>query len=137
MARPEYYGNPAGLTTDVAVVRRGYAAFAARDIDGLIAVAAPDCELHLDGTARNVARTGPYRGHEGVREYFADVARVWDELTLHADDIRAVPGSVIVMGDVEGRRGDVLVRRSVLWTWKLRDGLATSIRVADMGEQPD
>ena len=137
MARPEYYGNPAGLTTDVAVVRRGYAAFAARDIDGLIAVAAPDCELHLDGTARTVARAGPYHGHEGVREYFADVARVWDELTLHADDIRAVPGSVIVMGHVEGRRGDVLVRRAVLWTWKLRDGLATSIRVADMGEQLD
>jgi hypothetical protein len=72
-----------------------------------------------------------------VREYFADVAGVWDELTLHADDIRAVPGSVVVMGHIEGRRGDVWVRRSVLWTWKLRDGRAISIRVADMGERPD
>jgi ketosteroid isomerase-like protein len=134
VSRPEYYGNPAGLTTDVDLVRRTYAAFAARDADGVIALAAPDCELHLDGTARNAAHTGPYLGHDGVREYFADVARVWDELTLHADDIRAVPGSVIVMGHVEGRRGDILVRRSVLWTWKLRDGRAASIRVADMGE---
>jgi ketosteroid isomerase-like protein len=137
VSRPEYYGNPAGLTADVAIVRRGYAAFAARDIDGVLELAAPDCELHLDGTASNAARTGPYRGHDGVREYFADVASVWDELTLHADDIRAVPGSVIVMGHVDARRGETLLRRSVLWTWKLRDGLATSIRVADMGERQD
>jgi ketosteroid isomerase-like protein len=134
VARPEYYGNPAGLTADVAVVRRGYAAFAARDVDQLLEIAAPDCELYLEGTARNVARTEPYRGHAGVREYFADVARVWDELTLHADDVRAVPGSVVVMGHVEAFREGILHRRAVLWTWKLRDGLATSIRVADMGE---
>jgi ketosteroid isomerase-like protein len=134
VARPEYYGNPAGLTADVAVVRRGYAAFAARDIDALLEITAPDCELHLDGTARNVARSEPYRGHDGVREYFADVAQVWDALTLHADDIRAVPGSVIVMGHVEARREGVLSRRAVLWTWKLRDGLAVTIRVADMGD---
>jgi ketosteroid isomerase-like protein len=134
VARPEYYGNPAGLTADVAIVRRAYAAFAAREIDGVLELVAPDCELHLEGTARSVARTGPYRGHDGVRAYFADVAQVWDELTLHADDIRAVPGSVIVMGHVDVRREGVLQHRAVLWTWKLRDGLAVSIRVADMGE---
>jgi ketosteroid isomerase-like protein len=134
VARPEYYGNPAGLTADVEVVRRAYAAFAARDVDGVLALAASDCELHLEGTARSVERSEPYRGHDGVREYFADVARVWDELTLHADDIRAVPGSVIVMGHVEARSDGELRRRAVLWTWKLRDGLASTIRVADMGE---
>ena len=134
MARPEYYGNPAGLTADVAIVRRAYAAFAERDVEGVIALAAPDCELHVDGTARVLARSGPYRGHDGVREYFADVARAWDELRLHADDVRAVPGSVVVMGHVEAVRDGVLHRRAALWTWKLRDGLATSIRVADMGE---
>jgi ketosteroid isomerase-like protein len=136
VARPEYYGNPAGLTADVDVVRRGYAAFAARDVEQVIELAAPDCELHLDGTARNVSRAEPYRGHDGVREYFADVARVWDEITLHADDIRAVPGSVVVMGHVEAVRDGIVHRRAVLWTWKLRDGLATSIRVADMGDIP-
>jgi hypothetical protein len=38
------------------------------------------------------------------------------------------------MGHVEAFREGILHRRAVLWTWKLRDGLATSIRVADMGE---
>jgi ketosteroid isomerase-like protein len=134
MSRPEYYGNPAGLTGDVEIVRGVYAAFAARDVEAVIAHATPDCELHFDGTARTVERDGPYRGHEGVREYFADVERAWDELVLHADDIRVVPGSVIVMGQVEVRRGELRQRRAVLWTWRLRDGLVSAIRVSDMGE---
>jgi ketosteroid isomerase-like protein len=137
VSRPEYYGNPAGLTDDVEVVRATYAAFAARDVERVLAFAAPDCELRLEGTARNVDRGEPYVGHAGVREYFADVERVWDELTLHADDIRAVPGSVIVMGHVEGTSGEARVRRAVVWTWKLRDGKAVSIRVSDMGELRD
>lgn len=137
MSRPEYYGNPAGLTADLAVVRATYAAFAARDVERVLQFAAPDCELRLDATARGVQRSEPYRGHAGVREYFADVERVWDELTLHADDIRAVPGSVIVMGHVDATAGGVHHRRSVIWTWKLRDGKALSIRVSDMGELAD
>jgi ketosteroid isomerase-like protein len=137
VSRPEYYGNPAGVTGDVEVVRATYAAFAARDVEQVIAFAAPDCELRLDGTARSVQRAEPYRGHAGVREYFADVDRAWDDLRLFADDIRAVPGSVIVMGHVEATAGGVVHRRSVLWTWKVRDGLAVSIRVSDMGELRD
>jgi len=136
VSRPEYYGNPAGLTDDVETVRQLYAAFAARDPDRVVELAAPDCELRLEGTARAVNRREPYRGHDGVRAYFADVERLWDELTLHADDIRAVPGSVIVMGSVEGRHGDAVVRRAVMWAWRLRDGKATSIRVSDIGELP-
>jgi ketosteroid isomerase-like protein len=137
VSHAEYYGNPAGLTDDVAVVRATYAAFAARDVERVLEFAAADCELRLEGTARGASRTEPYRGHAGVREYFADVARVWDELTLHADDIRAVPGSVIVMGHVDATAAGVRQRRAVVWTWKLREGKATSIRVADMGELLD
>jgi ketosteroid isomerase-like protein len=137
VSRPEYYGNPAGLVADLEIVRRAYAAFAARDIEAFMSLATPDCELRLEGTARSVQRSEPYVGHAGVREYFADVERAWEKLTLHADDIRAVPGSVIVMGHVEATAAGVLHRRSVLWTWRVRDGRAASIRVADLGELRD
>lgn len=131
--RPEYYGNPAGVTEDVDVVRAIYAAFAARDLEAALAHLAEDCELVLEGTARIAGRTAPYRGRAGMRAYFDDVARVWDELTLHADDFRALPGSVVVMGHVCGRRGDEEIRRNVLWTWRLRDGQAVGVRVSDLG----
>lgn len=133
MSRPDYYGNPAGVTEDVDIVRTIYAAFAARDVAGVLALAAPDCELRLEGTARAISRTEPYRGHAGVREYFDDVERLWDKLALQADDIRVVPGSVIVLGQVDGRLEGARIRRRAMWTWQLRAGKVVSIRVSDLG----
>jgi ketosteroid isomerase-like protein len=131
--RPEYYGNPSGLTEDIDVVRGIYAAFAARDLDGALEFIAPGCEIHLEGTARAVGRTGPYVGHTGLREYFADVERVWDELQIHATDFRTVPGSVIVLGHVSARADGKAIRRTAVWTWRVDDGRATHLRVSDMG----
>jgi ketosteroid isomerase-like protein len=132
--RPEYYGNPAGLTDDVEIVTAIYDAFADRDLERALEHMDRDCEVHLVGTARLTGRAEPYRGHTGVRRYFADVGELWDELTMHPEDFRVVPGSVIVMGAVTGRRNGQAIRRAVLWTWRVRDGVATSVRVADLGE---
>ena len=133
MSRPDYYGNPAGVTHDIEVVRAIYAAFAARDLDAAVARLAEDCELHLRGTAARIGRTEPYRGHAGMRQYFADVQRTWEDLVLYAEDFRAIPGAVIVMGHVEGRIDGEPVRRNAVWTWKVRGGKATEVRVADTG----
>jgi ketosteroid isomerase-like protein len=137
MSRPDYYGNPAGLTHDADVVRAIYAAFAARDIDAVLRFFDPTCELHLAPTAEVAARSDPYRGHQGVRDYFADVERVWDELVLHPDDFRMLPGVVVVLGRVDVRRGGTSARRHVVWTWHVHDGKATSVRVADTGALQD
>jgi ketosteroid isomerase-like protein len=134
VGRPAYYGNPAGVTEDVAVVRAVYDAFARRDLEGALCHIAADCELHLEGTAKAIGRTEPYRGHDGMREYFGDVTRVWEELTLHAEDVRVVPGSVIVIGHVSGIRGGQRMSRAAVWTWRVRDGKATYVRATDMGE---
>ena len=136
MTRPEYYGNPAGVTHDVEVVRALYDAFAARDLDAALPLVAADAELHAEGTAQRAGRDGPYRGHDGLRTYFDDVDRAWDELRLFADDFRVVPGFVVVMGHVAFIHDGQPARRGVVWTWRLRDGVATYMRVADMGELP-
>jgi ketosteroid isomerase-like protein len=133
MARPDYYGNPSGRTNDIEVVRAIYDAFAARDIEAALAHCATDCEFHMRGTASRIGRAEPYRGHAGMREYFADVARTWEELRLYAEDFRAIPGAVIVMGHVERRINGEAVRRNAVWTWKVSDGKATHVRVADTG----
>jgi ketosteroid isomerase-like protein len=134
VARPDYYGNPAGLTDEADVVRAIYEAFARRDVEAAIGYLSPDCELGLAGTARLSGRSGPYHGHEGLRDYFRDVERVWEELVLHTEDIRVIPGSVIVIGHITGRRQGLDVRRSSVWTWRVKDGRATSVKVADMGD---
>src|SRR3954471_14062010 len=94
---------------------------------------APDCELHAAGTAEAAGHSSPYRGHAGMRRYFADVAAVWDELVLHVEDFRGLPCSVFVIGHVTARRGEELRRRSVVWTWRVKNGLAASVRVSDLG----
>jgi uncharacterized protein len=134
VARPDYYGNPAGLIDEAEVVRAIYEAFARRDVETAIGYLSADCELDFAGTSRLSGRSGPYIGHDGLREYFRDVARVWQELVLHTEDIRVIPGSVIVIGHVTGRSEDLDVHRSSVWTWRVKDGRATSVKVADLGD---
>ena len=68
-----------------------------------------------------------------MREYFADVARVWPDLTLHATDFRAIPGAVVVMGHVEATFEGEPFRRNAVWTWKVENGKATHVRVTGTG----
>ena len=73
-------------------------------------------------------------GHDGVRRYFADMGAVWDDLTLHVDDIRAVTEGVVVFGSATGTVGGRPYERRAMWTWKVQGGLATSMRVSLLGE---
>lgn len=127
------YGTHGARDTDVATVRAIYAAFARRDLDAMLALVDRDVEVVAAGTARRLGRTDPYRGHAGLREYFADAARTWDELTIHPEDFRATVDSVVVFGHVDARLGDERIRRRVVWTWKLRGGCVAALRVHDLG----
>jgi ketosteroid isomerase-like protein len=128
------YGRPGVVgEEDVAAVTAIYAAFARRDLEAALEHVAADVVFEPTGTARLLGRTEPYRGHDGLREYFADAGRAWQELTLHAEDVRAAAGSVVVFGRAEGRVDGEAVRRSVVWTWRLRDGKAVWMRANDIG----
>jgi ketosteroid isomerase-like protein len=131
---PELYGKPGRVDAEVEAVCAIYAAFAARDVELALEYVAEDCELDVPGTATLAGRPSPYRGRDGVRQYFADAERIWSELTLYADDIRAVTDGVVVFGHIEGRHGGERVRRRVLWLWRLRDGQAVHIRANDLGD---
>ena len=69
------------IATDIEVVKATFAAFAARDLDRVLALADPDIEF-IAVTGEHAGRTDPYRGHDGMRQYFRDVAAVWEELRL-------------------------------------------------------
>jgi ketosteroid isomerase-like protein len=127
------YGTHGARDTDVDTVKAIYAAFAVRDLDAMLAHVAADIEVIAVGTARRIGRGEPYRGHDGLREYFADAQRAWDELTIHPEDFRATVDSVVVFGHVDARAGDELLRRRIVWTWKLRGGKVVALRVHDVG----
>jgi ketosteroid isomerase-like protein len=86
---------------NVEVVRAAYAAFNARDVDGLLRLSAEDCEwqplrAQLEGIV--------YRGHQGVRQFVRDMDDDWeafriDPLEFHdRQDRVAVIGRVSALG---------------------------------------
>lgn len=50
-----------------------------------------------------ITRSGePYRGHDGIRRYFADVEAQWEKLTLSPTQIKAAGNAVVALGMVSG-----------------------------------
>ena len=56
---------------------------------------------------------------------------------LFADDFRVIPGAVDGDGPRRGPRVEgEPVKRTAIWTWKVKDGKATEVKVADVGPAP-
>jgi ketosteroid isomerase-like protein len=113
---------------NVAVVRRAFDAFTLRDVDGLVATCSPDVEFDLP-TARLVRTGQPYRGHEGVRTYMRDAARVWTELRLEAREFHEAGDLVVAVGRVYAWGEGRVIDTPSAWVWKLRDGLVLRVTV--------
>src|ERR1700754_4070773 len=83
----------------------------------------------MPATARVAGRGEPYRGHEGLRTYLADVARVWQELrsepaeVLEGDDIGVCTGRVYAWG--VGR----VIDAPAGWVWRVLGGRIAEGRV--------
>ena len=120
--------RPGLIAENADIVRRAFDAFSRRDLSALLAIADPEMEF-MPATARVAGRGEPYRGHEGLRTYLADVARVWQEL-------RSEPAEFIEVGDVVVCTGRVyawgvgrVIDAPAGWVWRLRDGKLVEGRV--------
>ena len=116
------------IATDIEVVKATFAAFAARDVEAVLALSAPDIEFTAV-TGEHAGRTEPYRGHDGMRQYFRDVASVWEELRLTPREFRASGDLILVTGRVSARSRSRTVTGSTGWIWRVRDGKVVYVRV--------
>jgi len=116
------------IATDIEVVKATFAAFAARDLQAVLALSAPDIELTAV-TGDQAGRTDPYRGHDGMRQYFRDVAAVWEELRLTPREFRAEGDLILVTGKVSARSSSRTVSGSTGWIWRVLDGKVVYVRV--------
>jgi ketosteroid isomerase-like protein len=110
------------------VVRAVFAAFAQRDLERVLSHVHTDVEF-VAVTAAEVGRTEPYRGHEGMAEYFRDVSALWDELRLTPDEFREEGQTILVTGRVHARSPSRVVAGSTGWIWRLREGKVAYVRV--------
>lgn len=114
----------------VAATRQLFERFSQRDVPGLLALCADDVEF-LPVTAMVAADGAPYRGHEGITRYVADVARVWEELTVEPLEFhRAGDDAVVSIGRVYAWGVGRVIDAPVGWLWRFGpDGKAVYGRV--------
>jgi ketosteroid isomerase-like protein len=113
---------------DVIVVRAVFEAFAERDVQRVLELTDPAVEF-IAMTNDLTGRIEPYHGHDGIREYFRDVAAVWDDIRLTPTDYREVNGAVLVTGRVSATSAARVVAGSTGWIWRVRDGRVVYGRV--------
>ena len=117
------------------LIRRAYAAFAARDVDTLIELSDPEVEVSTV-TGLLAGRTEPYRGYEGLAEYIDDISGQWKRLELQPQHFLPVGDDrVLVFGRVRAWHQRGFLDSENAWLWTLRDEKVLSVRVyADPGD---
>ncbi|HEV2396896.1 MAG TPA: nuclear transport factor 2 family protein [Candidatus Sulfotelmatobacter sp.] len=115
------------MTPSTELLKRAYAAFNARDLDGALATMNPDVVWP------NGMEGGVVHGHQGVRAYWS---RQWGMIDPHVDPQafetdhagRVVVGVHQVVRDLSGK---VLLDRMVEHIYSLRDGLIESMEIRE------
>ena len=112
------------------VVARLFEAFSRREMDDALELLDPGI-VFQPVTAELTRQGEPYRGHEGMRRYMADVEAAWEELTVHPARIRAAGDAVVAMGMAGGRArgGGSFEDVPATWMFKFRDDLVVQIQI--------
>jgi ketosteroid isomerase-like protein len=116
------------MSENVELVRGSFEAMRAWDIDALLRLYDVDVEfLPLTGTR---VESGGYRGHEGVRAYFAEARELWDVMEPEAHEYRDLGDRVLVAGRcrVRGRASGAESYPPCAWVIGVRDGMIVSHR---------
>jgi ketosteroid isomerase-like protein len=109
-----------------------FEAFTARDVEAMVGLLDPEMEFFPIGTARLTGSDAPYRGHDGMRRYFADVEDVWQELRVVPQHYELTGDRVLVTGRVYARdRQGGVIDSPAGWLWEIKDRRFTRGQVFD------
>ena len=115
--------------SNVAIVRRSYAAFARDDMDGVVGDMHPDIVWHQ---AQGLPHGGVYHGLEEVRRNVFDPLDRdwWSEFTAEPDEFLDADGEVVVLGRYRGVAKETGKKLDVpfVHVWSLEDGKAVKFR---------
>ena len=106
-----------------------FRAFNRRDLDEVASLCAEGVRFEA-ATAEFAGRSGGYGGRDGMREYFEDVDRVWEELLITPRRIASREGEALAIGRVFARSREHGLRDlPVAWRLRAEGGLFTWIKV--------
>jgi ketosteroid isomerase-like protein len=108
---------------DAEVVREGYEALAQDGVEAfLLQFVHPEFETTTPPSM--TVEPDTYRGHDGLRRYFAAFEGIMEDVRFVADDVIDAGGCVIVPGRLEARGAGtgIPVEQRFWQVWWLRDG---------------
>jgi ketosteroid isomerase-like protein len=115
--------------THTEIAQQLFDAFNARQLDTALALLHPDVVFAPVSGA--VLKGGePYRGHEGIRRYFADVREHWRELAVNPVHLREAGNAVVALGHSSGASAaGVLHDAPTTWVFKFDGSLVVHIQI--------
>ncbi len=113
---------------DVEVAKALFSAFRDRDHDAAERSMHPEIEIHpaLVGGPEGVV----YRGLQGARQFWADMAAAWAEFSIDAEEFRDLGDEVLVLGRAiaRGRKCGVAVETRTGWVAWRQEGRVDHFR---------
>jgi uncharacterized protein len=114
---------------NVEIVCESFDAIGRGDLDALLELY--DADIKFEPLTGTRVETGGYRGHQGVRQYFAEADEVWDEVRPVAGEITTARDEVVVFGhcSIRGKASEIETDFPCSWVITVRDGKITRHRV--------
>jgi ketosteroid isomerase-like protein len=108
---------------NIQIVRKVFDAFVRRDVEAALDVMSSDVEFSAPATQALVDRHVSYEGHDGIRDYFKDVARAWTTLDVFLHEYHEVGDDrILVIGRVRGRgTAKHIVDGPAQWAWRIEN----------------
>jgi ketosteroid isomerase-like protein len=111
----------------VELIRRAFEAMNARDIEGAKALAHPEIDLKTRFTG---VAGRPYRGFEGVEQWFADVGETWEDVNqtierfIEVDDERTI---AVISFHGRGKGSGIELDQELANIWRIRHGKVMAV----------
>jgi len=115
--------------TRTEIVQQLFNAFNARELEATLSLLHPDVVFEpVSGAVLNDGE--PYRGHAGMRRYYADVQANWQELTVNPVHLREAGNAVVALGHASGASAAGALRDApTTWVFKFDRDLVLHIQI--------
>jgi len=110
-----------------AIVERAHEALNSGDIDTLVGLCDQDFRLDMSDRIFNPA---VYRGHDGIRQFYAEVRDVWDVYVWVPEQLVEAGSDVVALlrTSGRGRESGAEVERDTAMVWSVRGGRLMALR---------
>jgi ketosteroid isomerase-like protein len=107
---------------NVEALKRAIEAYNRRDIGPLLESSDPEIEWY-PFTAQ-VEGGEAYHGHEGLRQWWANIDAAFEEFEATMDEVRDLDDTALALGHLRARfRSGVTLDTEIAWVIRFRDGL--------------